>query len=77
MMCSRNLLGDGFFDLLASGMVGESGVRVGHVLVGHQSALVGDGLESVGRVGDGDFRILAAKVPAQLLNEQGAQVELL
>ena len=68
--------GDGSFDLLASEMIGKGVVRVGDVQVGHQAALMSNGLESVCRVGDGDFQVLAATVPTELLNEQGLEVEV-
>ena len=58
-------------------MVGKVVAGLGEILVGDHTALVGDGLEGVGAVFDGNFGVAAAVVPAKLLGKEGAQVEVI
>ena len=62
-------LGNGFFDLLAGGMVRECVVCIGGVLVNNHAAFVGYSFENERLACDCNFCVLAAVVPAKLLNE--------
>ena len=67
--------GDGPLDSLADGMIRERVVRIGEVPVGHQSTLVGDGLEREGASRHRHLEIRAAVVPAQLADEELTEVQ--
>ena len=69
--------GDGLLDLLAGGVVREGCFRVGDVLVDHHPALVRDGFENERAARDRGLDVRAAVVPAELVDEQPAQVEAL
>ena len=69
-------LGDGLFDFLAGGMVGEGVLGRRDAPIGDEAAFVGDGFEGVRPAGDRDFEVGAASVPAEFLDEQRAKVEV-
>ena len=72
-----NGLGDGSFDLVAGGLIGEGAGRIRPVLVDDHAALLGDGLEGKGSACGGYFQVFAAVVPAEFVDEQGLQGEIL
>ena len=58
-------------------MIWERVVGIGQVPVGYEAALVGDGLEREGASGDRHVEVLTAVVPAQLADEQPAEIQAL
>ena len=70
------VLGNLPLDLLPCGVVRQR-LPASDALVGDEAALLGDRLEREGRLADDGGRVGAAVVPAELVYEQGAQVECL
>lgn len=77
MRCSRTVLATAFLYFLTDRMVREGVVGFRYILVDDHAAFLGDGLEDEGAACDRDFGSRSAMVPAKLLDEQRAEIEIL